>query len=90
MNPQEKALDLIKKLLPSMYCYMGSGMLSNTYDEFVALDNAKRCATLLADEVHDQLWEAGVRGDMIEYWVSVKDQIQKVSEFPEESDEDEN
>lgn len=42
-------MTLIEKLLPKMYCYFGSGMLTNTYDENVALQNAKECE-LIADE----------------------------------------
>lgn len=43
-SPKEYAEELIKFFLPKMYCYLGSGMLTNTYDEEVALDNAKECA----------------------------------------------
>ena len=32
-----------------MYCYFGSGMLTDTYDENVALQNAKKCEQI-ADE----------------------------------------
>ena len=32
-----------------MYCFMGSGMLSNTYDQKIAEDNAKECEKI-ADE----------------------------------------
>lgn len=43
-NPKEYAEKLIKFFLPKMYCYLGSGMLTNTYDEEVALGFAKECA----------------------------------------------
>ena len=43
-SPKEYAEELIKFFLPKMYCYFGSGMLSNHYDEKVALGNAKECA----------------------------------------------
>jgi hypothetical protein len=36
-------MTLIEKLLPQMYCFFGSGMLTNTYDEKIAEDNAKEC-----------------------------------------------
>lgn len=42
-------MTLIEKLLPKMYCYFGSGMLTNAYDENVALQNAKECEQI-ADE----------------------------------------
>lgn len=51
MEPLEKAKQLIEKFKPSMYCYMGSGMLTNSYDEGVATSNAINCALMLIDEV---------------------------------------
>lgn len=36
-------MTLKEKFLPRMYCFMGSGMLSNSYDEKVAESNAKEC-----------------------------------------------
>jgi hypothetical protein len=36
-------MTLREKFLPRMYCFFGSGMLSNTYDEKVANDNATEC-----------------------------------------------
>jgi hypothetical protein len=55
MTPKEKAQELVKKISPNMYCYMGSGMLSDHYDLKVATDNAKECATILIDEFISQL-----------------------------------
>jgi hypothetical protein len=42
-------MTLKEKFLPKMYCFMGSGMLSNSYDENVAEGNATECEQL-ADE----------------------------------------
>jgi hypothetical protein len=42
-------MTLREKFLPRMYCFMGSGMLSNTYDKDVAEDNAMECEKI-ADE----------------------------------------
>jgi hypothetical protein len=50
-NEEIKAKELIEKFMPHMYCYMGSGMLSNDYDEKVAKDNAKQCALIAVDEI---------------------------------------
>jgi hypothetical protein len=36
-------MTLIEKFLPQMYCFFGSGMLTNTYDERIAEQNAKEC-----------------------------------------------
>ena len=50
-SPKEYAEELIKFFLPKMYCYFGSGMLTNHYDEKVALDNAKKCALHCIDQI---------------------------------------
>jgi hypothetical protein len=42
-------MTLKEKFLPRMYCFFGSGMLTNSYDEKVAEDNAKQCEDI-ADE----------------------------------------
>ena len=42
-------MTLKEKFLPKMYCYLGSGMLTNTYDENVALQNAKECEQIADD-----------------------------------------
>lgn len=39
-------MTLIEKFLPKMYCYFGSGMLTNLYDEKVAESNAKECENI--------------------------------------------
>lgn len=42
-------MTLKEKFLPKMYCFMGSGMLINLYDEKVAEDNAKECEVIADD-----------------------------------------
>ena len=42
-------MTLKEKFLPKMYCFFGSGMLTNSYDEKVAESNAKECEQI-ADE----------------------------------------
>lgn len=42
-------MTLIEKLLPKMYCFFGSGMLTNSYDEKVAESNAKECEKIADD-----------------------------------------
>lgn len=45
LKPEFKTTEeLINFFLPKMYCYFGSGMLTNTYDNDVALQHAKECA----------------------------------------------
>ena len=61
-------MTLKEKFLPKMYCFFGSGMLTNSYDEKVAEDNAKQCEQIVDefaigfaewrvnDWVHDERW----------------------------------
>lgn len=42
-------MTLKEKFTPFMYCFFGSGMLTNSYDEKVAESNAKECE-IIADE----------------------------------------
>ena len=51
MQPKQKAQDLINKFKPHVYCYMGSGVLTNDYNETVALNEAKNCALMCAKVV---------------------------------------
>lgn len=54
-TPKEKAEELVEKYSPMMYCYMGSGMLSNDYDVKVVKENAIECAKIAVDEIIEQL-----------------------------------
>jgi len=81
LNSKEKAKDLIEKFLPNVYCYMGSGMLSNDYDKNVALMYAKKCALIAVQELINEttcLWKI-IGDDLItypEFWISVKEEIE--------------
>lgn len=91
-SPKEYAEELIKFFLPKMYCYFGSGMLSNHYDEKVALDNAKECALKSIREIIksiealentiDKLDNVNLSifsaiSYQIEYWEDVEKEIKK-------------
>ena len=65
MTKEEK---LIEDLKPYMYCYMGSGMLSNDYDEKIVLENAKKCVEIFELYSQQVAKEAAADG-----WVSVED-----------------
>jgi hypothetical protein len=87
MLPKEKAEELIEKFLPNMYCYMGSGMLSDHYDLKVATENAKECALIAAAEVRESFNEFmdsrrnfrhQLDNDAIDFWDSVKIEIEKL------------
>lgn len=46
-------MTLKEKFLPRMYCFMGSGMLSNTYDKDIAEGNASKCEKIADDHAID-------------------------------------
>jgi hypothetical protein len=89
MTTKEKAQELVEKFLPHMYCYMGSGMLSNDYDLKVATDNAKKCALFVVDEILQEInhgkkldWikERKSGQEYIVYWATVKADIQEIKQ----------
>jgi len=57
MTETEHAQQIIEKFMPYVYCYMGSGMLSNTYDTDVAFSNAKACALIYVNGIITELKE---------------------------------
>ena len=80
MNPKEKAKELIEKLLPNVYCYLGSGMLTNEYSEEVALSNAKKQALICVDEMlkeHENLLLIYISESKkrVIFWQEVKQEI---------------
>lgn len=83
MTPKEKAKELIEKFMPYMYCYMGSGMLSNDYDEKTVIDNTIQCALITCNEVLEEINHCPTNGygleyiDVIKYWEEVKKEIQR-------------
>ena len=92
MNAQEKASELVLGFLPYMYCYIGSGMLINDYDGGVALNFARKCATISVDEVLKALGVPPIENkgsklydSQIDYWQQVRVLIESV-ERPKESD----
>lgn len=90
MTPTEKAKELVDKFRPMMYCYVGSEMLTNTFNEQEQIRNAKQCAIICADEVINYtLSEKKAELAMIvsgivfpshwrEYWEDVKKEIEKL------------
>ena len=51
VEPKFKAQQLVNLFIPNVFCYLGSGMLTNTYDEDTALYFAKRCAKISIKEL---------------------------------------
>ena len=86
MTPaQIKAKELVDRYMRYVYCYMGSGMLTNDYDEIVALSNAKQCALICVDEILNVLIKTplfnGLNniGDVTyDFWQSVKQSINEL------------
>lgn len=79
MTAKEKAKELIEKYSPMMYCYMGSGMLSNDYDEKVVRENAIQCAKIAVDEIiaNTDMY-VGNLNPKWSFWQEVKQELEKM------------
>ena len=81
MKEKTKAIELVDKFKPLVYCYMGSGMLSNSYDDNVILENAKRCAIICVDVILNDCGAKNWKNDEMtgnNYWANVKQEIEKL------------
>jgi hypothetical protein len=79
MTPKEKAKELVNKYSPYVYCYMGSGMLSNSYDDTVIIMNAKQCALIAVYEMlNDCDPSSPFEIERINFWENVKNEIEKL------------
>ena len=87
MNTRDKAIQLINGFMPHVYCFMGSGMLSNTYDKDIAFMNAKKCAVFAVLNIIEQwnyidtyLGDGGGELNMnLKYWYEVKQAIETLT-----------
>ncbi|RYC70719.1 hypothetical protein [Spirosoma sordidisoli] len=75
MTPKEKAIELTLGILPYAYCYMGSGMLTNDYDQRVALDSARMAASNVLDSIAQVEQEA----KLVAYWLAVKSELPRIT-----------
>lgn len=75
MKAEDKARELVEKFKPFMYCYIGSGMLSNDYNEKIVLHNAKDCASIAVDEI---LSNVSLSDKAYDLWQEVKSHINKL------------
>lgn len=50
VKAKQEAVELVNSFMPYIYCYLGSGMLVNEYNEDVARLNAKHCAIISVNE----------------------------------------
>lgn len=82
MTPQEKAEELVNKFRPMMYCYVGSEMLTNTFNEQEQIRNAKQCALICVEpmiyfiESHNNEWYGWAED--LEFWQEVQHEIEKL------------
>lgn len=51
ISVKDKTIQLITRFKPYMYCFRGSGMLSNDYDEDTADLNAVECSLMNVEEI---------------------------------------
>jgi len=77
-NAKQKSIELVEKYKPYVYCYMGSGMLTNTEDESVILMNAKSCALMCVEEIIKDHNDVGTPDGNKRYWLNVKSEIEKL------------
>ena len=84
MEIKDKAIELVYGFIPYVYCFMGSGMLTNTYDRDIAFWNAKKCASFAVKNIIGQ-WEivdayvADGNGELnpnLKYWYQVEQAIE--------------
>ena len=74
MTPREKARELVDKYKPYVYCFLGSGMLTNTINDEVENNNAKKCALIAVDEIMKIIdTNMGER-----YWQQVRTEIEQL------------
>lgn len=64
-------MTLREKFLPRMYCFFGSGMLSNTYDDKIANQNAFECEQI-SDEFAIEFAE----------WYSSENVMENAEKYP--------
>ena len=81
ITPKEKAEQLISNFSPFVYCYLGSGMLTNTEDDEVIKINAKKCALITVDEIileYGTYYKVNIDDKYVSYCQEVKQEIEKL------------
>lgn len=80
ITPQEKAKELIEFFRPMMYCFVGSEMLTNSFNEAEQLRNAKYCAIKVCNEaIISQVrnWTSGKSVAITKFWTETTKEINK-------------
>lgn len=79
-NAKQKAIEVVEKYKGLVYPYLGSGMLTNTEDSSVILENAKQCALISAKEIISELSDLPkipYNERKLDFWQEVKSEIEK-------------
>lgn len=80
-DAKEKAKELIDEFGKYSYCFLGSGMLTNTFSPEVSIANAKRCALVCVDEILSEYSvlqiETSFCFGMYKWWSEVKKEIEE-------------
>lgn len=68
MKEKDKAIELVKKFKDHVNPYIGSGMLSNTFDNDAILWQSKKCALICIDNIIDSSPTKPLTGGYIELY----------------------
>lgn len=76
-----KAIELVEQFKDNVNPYIGSGMLTNIYDDDAILWQSKICATKTVNEIIKVVKEIepNLKDWKHEYWQNVKEQIDKIT-----------
>jgi len=88
MTEQAKANELIWLFEPHVNPYLGSGMLTNDYDDIAILYQAKRCAKKHVEQLIKELSEYRLNNDVEDtasenYYYRVMVKIDEMEKLPE-------
>ena len=73
-----EAKKLVDEFKPHVYCYMGSGMLTNDYDERTVLSNAKICAIISVNRTIEAMDEVLFPNPFKMYYEELINEINKL------------
>lgn len=77
MSVEDKINELVEKFSPYVYCYCGSGMLTNTEDPEIIKWNAKRCALVTVEEILNKTpMYKGELNPEWKFWNDVKKELE--------------
>ena len=74
MNTKEEAIKLVKKFKDHVNPYIGSGMLSNSFDDGAILWQSKKCAVITIDAILEASPTNPLTGGYIELYSDMVDE----------------